>query len=842
MTKRILIETKLQDRYKNFLKYCLESEKVFIDELSESDFIAYRTKYSVPREEIENIKMKLLPESEIDLFAEKINKKLQQTLKERFNIINIEPYKNILVTDLSFKNRIQSQMKRNNCSTLYELLNYSLSEILVWKNFGRDSIKNVIEVLEEFFKNPNHIFDTTFEDTKQNNESSKFIAEENLKKFADKMIYAATKKERQFEIISGRVEGKTLKAIGKDFNLTRERVRQIENNAVKTFSKYNAINLKKFFDSILELFGGKSFLTFEELKKIIGESSAKIIWFFISKMDLNNKNFYLDSSNSMIVFKTKNQISYDEVIDTLPTIWREDELLKEIERLVKEKNYSEELLKLKIKQIYKRRGKFFYKGYLTLNFQCGYILREKFPNGYKIADKTHYNEFVRYLREIFDYKEKISQRALDAKIAVYVGVLCDRGRYIHPDFLHIPQKIILLINDYIENSDRTVLPYKEIFTALKENFVGTQITNQYFLQGVIKYFGTPYNLLKDCLTKDANLNLAAEFNNFVAKNGEVTMQEIKSEFISFQDYNVILLLQHCPEIICIGVGKYLHSTQLNLQENESVEIEKFLQNICVDKPVSAHYLYNLFGVHFQDFLYRNKIEDSEKLFGILKYMFNGKFGFSRPYISHENISGMTNKKALLKHLEGKIEMKIDDIFNICKEQGIKYLSKIILIENLSPEFIRINELYLRRPESIGVNDEIIAAVAENVKLAMNRNGGWQSAKTFPSFEYLPSLEISWNSFLLESIAKISESNFKILHNPSTSGEFSTAVFVSEDFAEDDFNSFCLKVLIDEQERTPFQTKDEIFNWLNEKGLANKKLPKIIEEHLQFKADRVFVIE
>lgn len=807
MGKRILIETKLQDRYKSFLTYCNEADKFFIDELSEIDFIAYRSKYAVSRKEVEIIKsiliqnkntneINLFAESEIDLFGEKAEEKKTATLQEIFKISDLEPYKNVVITKLPFNNRVQNQLRRNKCFTLMELFQYSPSRLSAIRNFGSNSVKNVIEVLENFLKNQ-CIVDTTFEEIEtpplesEDNENfaeensvviksePNLIAEGDLQNFVNEMINGATKKGIQLEIINQRIDGKTLADIGRIFNITCERVRQIEKKFISNFLGYNGIKLKIFFDSVRALLGGKNFITFEDLKNFIGESSAKILWFFIYKIDSNIKVFHLDEATNSILFNTPGEktVDYDKLIKNLPEVLHKDELQEEIERIAKEQTCSEELLKLKILQIYKHSGQFFYKGRLTLNFQCGYILRERFQNGYKISDETHYNRFVRYLREFFGYEGEISQRALDAKIGAYIGVLCDRGKYIHPDFLHVPQKIILLINDYIQKSKRTVLPYKEIFTALKENFIGTQIANQYILQGVIKYYGTSYNLSRDCITKDVDVNLTAEFNNFVEKNGAVTTQEIKEEFISFQDHNIAMLLQRCPEVIRIGDGKYLHATQLNLLENDSRKIEKFLQNVCADKPVTSHYLYNLFWERFQDFLYRNEIEDADKLFGILKYKFADKFNFSRPYISAANISGITNKKALLQHLEDRDEVEIEDILNLCEDQGIKYISKSIFIENLSPEFIRIDEFYLRRPKSVGVTDEVIVSVVENVQLAMERNGGWQSAKIFPDFEWLPHLEVSWNSFLLESIVKLSENDFKILHFFSSTAEYFLQLFL-----------------------------------------------------------------
>ena len=138
-----------------------------------------------------------------------------------------------------------------------------------------------------------------------------------------------------------------------------------------------------------------------------------------------------------------------------------------------------------------------------------------------------------------------------------------------------------------------------------------------------------------------------------------------------------------------------------------------------------------------------------------------------------------------------------------------------------------------RPESIGVTDEIISAVVESIQSAVERNGGWQAAQTFEDYEWLPQLEISWNSFLLESIATLAEDALCKIKISSTSTKSSLVVFVSEEFAEDDFQSFLTKILIAEHNKESFRTEKEIFDWLKAQGLCNKKLPKFLEDGRAF---------
>ena len=110
---------------------------------------------------------------------------------------------------------------------------------------------------------------------------------------------------------------------------------------------------------------------------------------------------------------------------------------------------------------------------------------------------------------------------------------------------------------------------------------------------------------------------------------------------------------------------------------------------------------------------------------------------------------------------------------------------------------------------------------------MARNGGWVAAKTFVDFECLPQLEISWTDFLLESVVAIAAEKIHVLKIPTSTSNFSTAIFVDENFAEDNFKSFLIKILRRENNRRPFQSQEEILIWMQKQGLCNKKLPKFL---------------
>lgn len=641
---------------------------------------------------------------------------------------------------------------------------------------------------------------------------------------AKKIVAALRNGKREFEVVRRRAEGATLEEIGKDLGVTRERIRQLELKAVGRFKSHSSA-AKKVIYFLHALTDGSPLITLDDAKNFLDAVDAEILWFFVDKINFHG-GVHFDEKLNAIIFADKDMLDDAALIKGLPVVMEEKCFEETVEALAREKSCSAELIRIKLAKVYKHSGKIFHRGGLTLTFKCGYVLKERFRNGYKIADENFYSRFMRYLREVFDETTPLTQRNVDAKIGV-IGVLCDRGKYIHPDFVDVSPGIIERVKDFIDRSERTAIFYKELFETFKSLFIGTQVTNHYFLQGVLKLHRLPYTLRKDYLTKADEVDMGKEFDSFVAERGEVSAQEVKENFVSFTDANINFLLTRCPEVIRTGEGILIHASRLNLHAEDFESIRKFLRLNC-STPVHARVLLDLFFERFADFLTRNDIQTHNKLFGVLQHMFQDEFNFSRPYVSTTDITSLTNKKVLLLLLTNTDAIEIEDLLGICAENAIHYVARTYLIDSLRPDFIRVDEFTLMRPEAIGVTEEIISAVVTGIRAALGRNGGWQTAQAFEDYEWLPQLDAPWNSFLLESVASLADDAPCTLKVPSTSTNFSSTIFLAEEFAEDDFQTFLLKVLAAEHAKEPFRTEKEIFAWLKGHGLCNKKLPKFLE--------------
>lgn len=337
------------------------------------------------------------------------------------------------------------------------------------------------------------------------------------------------------------------------------------------------------------------------------------------------------------------------------------------------------------------------------------------------------------------------------------------------------------------------------------------------------------------LISSSLLGQYSTFSTYCERSGKLFVNQLTDDdFLSFAATELC-----APEEI--GRLKFLLNLQAELPaygltysppaqifvEREKSKIERFLRKKC-SQPLNSQRLFELFLEHFAPFLSRNNILAADQLFALLKAEFRNNFYFARSSISTTPIKDVSSRKTLLNLLEKTTEIEIDDLVSICKERNINYSSKMNLINTLRPSFIRADKYKLRRPETIGVNEETVSEVFNRIQRGITRNGGWLSAKTFDDYEWLPQLNISWNAFLLEGVATLSPKSIVTVRAPAKIVESSLAIFLAAKFAKDNFKSFLLKVVRAEHERHPFSSEKKLLLWLMNRGLCNDKLPKFLD--------------
>lgn len=465
---------------------------------------------------------------------------------------------------------------------------------------------------------------------------------------------------------------------------------------------------------------------------------------------------------------------------------------------------------------------------------CSYVLRERFRTGFKIADEFEGNRFRGFLAEFFGERAKsITNRALDAKVGE-IGCLCDRGKYVHPDFLNVEQSLIDAINNYVEQSTRNALSFGEVYEALKHLFVGTQISNRYALQGALKKYGCKYQTTRDLIRKKDSVSIASELENFVMERGRVHISEILGEFLSLTDLGLAQIVARCPGVLYEENGYYFHDTTLDILPEDYKSIRPFITEICETVPIHSKVLFDECSGRFAEFMLRNEIDTANKLFSILAYMFGDELSFSRPYVARESANVASVRKILLQLLDDYDTLSVDEVLDICNDNNITYNSVTSHIQWLAPEWLKTDAETIVKREYTGVTDEVIEEVVSKIA-EMLEASGYVIASSVDDFIWFPEIEIDWSAHLVECIMKAKKKERCIPYPFNRHGKPST-VYVGERYKDCNYESFVVSILTDELRRGIFSTKEDMREWLVERDLIDTGLPKFLREEKYFYCD------
>lgn len=493
--------------------------------------------------------------------------------------------------------------------------------------------------------------------------------------------------------------------------------------------------------------------------------------------------------------------------------------------------FPKEALNSVFDSIYQQSENFLHRGRLTVVFMCEYVLKNRFQAGFKIADDFEADRFRQYMVELFGTCAKsITTRAIDADVG-RLGVLCDRGKYIHPDYLVVDPSVIDTINDYIEASPRSLIPYGELFDALKEKFDGTQITNRFLLQGALKKYGCRFSTGRDFVRKTKSVTFVDELESFVSDRGIVHKSEIFAEFTSLGEAGLGQVVSRSANVFNIDNGYYIHAEQFDIQPEDYEMLRGYLSEACKEIPVNIRSVYDAVAEQFPEFMYRNDFEDRNKLFAALNYMFREEFSFSRPYIAKLGVNDISNRSVILQHIEDYDSIEIEELIDICDENGIHYVAPAYLCQMIAPDFIRVNRTTLMRRELTGITDEVIERANSIIRDLLEVNGYIVGSKV-NDFLWYPQIDIDWTEFLLENLI-VQSKKINVVYMFGDPLQHPNAIYVAEEFGKDTFDSFLIKILTEEVHKGSFTSKVEMRDWLREEGMIEAKLPNFLESAKYF---------
>ncbi len=681
----------------------------------------------------------------------------------------------------------------SNCSTVAEL-------IREFKNISRDNIYTV--------------------------EALKFLKwlHTNLEESALNSCFKIFDKDNYKKVIYNRAHGSTLEEVGQLLGVSRERIRQMEQKVQTLFD--SVIIRTRIMWLLSASLNGKTIITREEVSDYLRNNANEIIYLLI-----NSKSNYFDYSKELDLFIISDQVNaskLDSVLDELPEIIISLELDNIIEQTTNEFKIESESIKRAVESKYRVSGQVYHKRKISLAEMYNIVLQRYYPTGMKLFEKTEHDRFRRHIEEMFgDVKLPQNNRAVDARVAS-IGILCDRGTYIHPDYIKIENNLIEEIKDYIKKGLRNSYTFLEIFEHFKDQLLlDSNVNNRYFLQGILKYhYNREFYFTRDMISKTPNIeSLDDQIEMFVSKYDIVTKDQLRKNFAGITEAMLLTTISRCKAIITIENGEYMHIRNLNIIEAD-YEISKVISNLIFDMPVSSRKLLEVLFLTHSDFLSRNQVFSHIKLFSVIQYMFRNKYKFSRPFIAKQDTEEITKISIVKNYLNGRDYYEISELIEFCELNLLKFLSWSSLIDNLSDEYIRVDSGICVNIDQLDIDEKKIESI-KNILKDVISSKGYISARKITDFMFYPPIGINWNGYVLKSIVEKYISEIEVFQIPTSDTYLLSGVFLKDDCGFDSYEELLRFILKSEHRSAPFKNLDEVRQWLQDEELINSNIPKFM---------------
>jgi hypothetical protein len=532
---------------------------------------------------------------------------------------------------------------------------------------------------------------------------------------------------RSQHIVRQRELGVTLEAIGREEGITRERIRQIEARVMKKLSQYiTSIG----FDVVAIVYAerdGDPYLTYDEVAEYYKDAEIVITFMrLITDSDLYTSNIFKYNKYSKAFLRSDAENDLDKVmriVDNFPCMVLQDQLDALFGGSNQRESISVEMLKDEFSRRYKLMGKVYHTGQFTLTEIYKFIMERHYLGGIKLYDAQEISKFRRHIHDTFgDVALPENNRAIDTRVAD-VSILCDRGMYIHPSYVHIDQTLISEIFDYIFESDKTAISFNELYEVFKEKLLlNSNISNRYFLQGILKY-DNKANLYfaKDYLSKEQGVNIDNEIEEFISRHDITCKSEVFAAFPGLTEIMLSVRAATLENVLVLDNGRYMHADRLNIRPDDysiKTELDIYVRSL----PVSSRKILDALSLTHPDFLTRNGIDGHSKLFAVIRYMFPEDYVYSRPFIAPIGTEDVSNFSVVKQYLSNYDKIFVTDVIEICNANHIKYGPSLRkLIRGINDEFLRTDADLLSRYDVSVLNDNVLSDIGNALNRMLDDN-------------------------------------------------------------------------------------------------------------------------
>ena len=549
-------------------------------------------------------------------------------------------------------------------------------------------------------------------------------------------------------------KGKTLEEVSLQFDLTRERIRQIEKKGTTILKEISQQCSKEISFINTRLFNEKPFLSVEEIKNILGEKDAYYYLFLIIsgngdlKYDANYHIVLASDKDSFQNYKTDVLSSYGPTIQ--PSIY---EKLPDIEKRILSEQY-----------IYSQRMNLYKQNAVRLTDIAEEIIRDYFPEGYRIYSED--KDFVKF-SDIYARKYGLEAEPITAtslRGMTYNSVFCqyDKGKVIsRKNAITLPDELIERMLHFIAQYDE-VIYYATIFEKFKDELKSYGVNNRYYMKGLIDpELPEKYRTKRDYISLGDDFvssyeSIKKEIESF---SGSFTIEDLLAKHPGLKDYVFLNMLYGREDLVWLSGRKWILLKNLDLSKPlvKTIEAEiEYLFEYLKTQIISSGKIYSRMKIMHEELMNKIPEIDSKYAFiSLVSVLLGEKYNVVRQYITKkDNNEDITAYSLIEDFVKDKDSFNLEDIKNYTEKMNIRglYSYQEFMIDE-SDEFVQINIDTCVNKKVIDINDDVVLRIKKELDFYIDSFGPlmtWQ----FNGYGNLPTIpKYKWNKYLLVGIIR-----------------------------------------------------------------------------------------
>jgi len=551
----------------------------------------------------------------------------------------------------------------------------------------------------------------------------------------------------------------TLEELGREYNVTRERIRQIEKKLIDRFDKEITFKSAYQFELLISLLADSQYyLTRKELVEKL-DNYGKVLYFLLKK----SKKFSFEESLQTVFIKDSNWfVDLGHFIQNSQEQLTEDELrnlIKEISDYFESNglNIDKRFIREVFLDSYNVKGDHYSKSRITEVVKFNKVLENYFNNGIHIYNNQELEKFRE--KYYLEYKDKSIFEKSDRSL---VGIFYRFTYLVGKGHFNILDKAILKEKEVFENIKRYIDDNKQdiffitgLYILYESELNQIGIFNRYHFQSNFKYyFSKDYFYKKDYIYKNKEVfGIGEEIYNYLNTSSKpLSIDEIRNHFQHLSSnvtYNHIINQEN---IILFGFDVYTTVNKVIMELEDVNLIKEIIElNLTESDFVSSDKLLFELHLHHSDLIEKYFIEDKHNLYAYVSNNLSKTFLYKRPFIFKLNIEPKNSEEILKGFVEIHKEISIESLKEYASETFIKMLDTFGFIKGLFPKYLWIDQDTIR-VNDLELKEETIKEIRSLLEKLLINNDSIELSSI--NFQYFPSLKIKWTEYLLYSLVEI----------------------------------------------------------------------------------------